>query len=211
MATFTCRVCGDQFNLPQATLDKYPGWSPKYCNAHSPNKKGRARRSGGRASVEENLTTAQVLAEYDAGPRDGIFTDGSCHPNPGPGGWGVAFFEQGAVRAQYHGRDAQTTNQRMELKGLIEALRHSSADATATVFTDSTYARKIATEWGPRWEANGWKKKGGEIQNLELVKELLALVKERPGISFEHVSAHAGILGNEYADALSTAWRRDEV
>ena len=89
MPDFKCQLCGEAFSLPKATLDKYPGWEPKYCREHSPNKKkskasgkkkaSRSRRTTG-CSKEENLTRAEVLAKYTDGPDTNLVTS-SC-PRP---------------------------------------------------------------------------------------------------------------------------------
>ncbi len=67
------------------------------------------------------LTPAQVLERYEAGPKNGVFTDGACEGNPGPGGWAFVWVEDDKVRAEAHGSDPATTNNRMELTALIEA------------------------------------------------------------------------------------------
>ena len=98
MPSFQCTVCGADFEVPQAAVDKYPGWQPKYCREHSQKKTaggpavkrsaGAGGSDRGRSLREENLTVAQVLSKYGDGPRSGVFTDGSAVPNPGPGGGG---------------------------------------------------------------------------------------------------------------------------
>lgn len=206
MPPFHCQVCKAEFEIAAATLAKYPGWQPKYCREHSP-KKG--KRKGN--AKEENLTLEQVLAKYDGGPQSGVFTDGSSVPNPGPGGWGWVWVEDGEIRAQQHGQSAHTTNNRMELTALIEAYRDLPEAAQCVVRTDSRLCVETITKWAPGWERKGWKKKGGEIKNLELVKELLALYRERPGCTLEWIAAHSGHRWNEYADSLATAWMRDEL
>ena len=77
MPRFQCQVCGAPFEVGEKTLRSYPGWTPKYCRAHSPKRAAAAAR-------EENLTVAQVLERYRSGPTTGVFTDGSAQPNPGP-------------------------------------------------------------------------------------------------------------------------------
>jgi ribonuclease HI len=218
MPSFRCQECGAAFEVPQSALDKYKGWTPKFCRVHAPKKsgagkrgsRGGASRSGGRAGStrEENLTLEQVLARYDGGPASGVFTDGSAVPNPGPGGWGVVWVEDGEVRGRRHGKDAHTTNNRMELTALIEACKLLPEDATATIYTDSRLCVDTITKWAPGWEKRGWKKKTGPIKNLELVQELLALYRARPGVELEWIAAHSGNRWNEYADSLSTAWSR---
>ena len=99
----------------------------------------------------------------------------------------------------------------MELTALIEAYRLLPADAAVTVHTDSRLCVDTITKWAPNWERNGWKKKGGEIKNLELVQELLRLYRAHPDCTLQWIAAHAGNRWNEYADSLSTAWMRDEL
>ena len=72
---------------------------------------------------EENLTVEQVLSKYSDGPDSGVFTDGSASPNPGPGGWGVVWVMDGTIQSEAHGHDPATTNNRMELRALIEAFK----------------------------------------------------------------------------------------
>jgi len=129
MPRFKCTVCDTGFEIPQASLDRFSGWEPKYCRKHSPinkkksKKKAAPRRRKGGSSREEALTCAQVMAKYEGGPQDGVFTDGSSIPNPGPGGWGVVWVTGGEIVAQAHGSEEQTTNNRMELQALIEAYK----------------------------------------------------------------------------------------
>lgn len=219
MPSFQCRVCGAPFDVPESALAKYPGWEPKYCREHSPAKKGKgpaqkkaapaARRAG--SSREENLTVREVLAKYQGGPTTGVFTDGSASPNPGPGGWGVVWVEDGEIRGERHGHEAHTTNNRMELTALIEAYRLLPKDAELSVHTDSRLCVDTITKWAAGWERRGWKRKGGEIKNLELVQELLALYRAHPKCELLWIAAHSGHRWNEYADSLATAWMRDSV
>jgi len=207
MPKFRCQVCDQPFDLPQKTLDKYPGWTPRYCREHSPKKKGRGRS----APAEERLTLAQVRSRFSGGPQDGVFTDGGCTPNPGPGGWGVVWVRGGEIVEQRHGHARDTTNNRMELTALIEALRLLPADEVCDVFSDSQLCVKTVNEWAPSWEKRGWRRKGGPIKNLELVQELYALHGQHPRATLRWIAAHNGNLWNEYADALAGAWQRDEL
>ena len=208
MPSFQCQVCQTAFEVPRKALDKYPGWTPKYCREHSPRKGTKTQRA---VSREEDLTRAEVLAKYTGGPETGVFTDGSSSPNPGPGGWGFVWAEGGEVRAERYGRDEQTTNNRMELTALIEAYKLLPEDAAVSVITDSQLCVNTITKWAPNWERKGWTKKGGPIKNLELVQELLALFRAHPHCPLEWIAAHSGNRWNEYADSLATAWRRDEL
>ena len=77
-----------------------------------------------------------------------------------------------------------------------------------TVYSDSQLCVNTITTWAPGWEKKGWKRKGGPLKNLDLVKELLALYRERPNCALKWMRAHDGSRWNEYADSLATAWRR---
>ena len=221
MPHFTCQVCRASFDVAQAVLDKYPGWQPKYCRLHSPKKKSaapsarRVGRSGGadrkRTLREENLTLAEVLAKYEDGVGSGVFTDGSAVPNPGPGGWGVVWVEDGRIVRQAHGHEPRTTNNRMELRALIEAFTMLPSDAKADVLSDSELCVNTITRWAPAWERAGWKRKTGPIKNLELVQELLGLYRAHPRCRLRWTAAHAGNRWNEYADSLATAWMRSTL
>ncbi len=219
MPRFECQTCGEAFAVPQAALDKYPGWTPKYCRPHSPARKGnqaapakRAARGGRpRPKHQEGLTVAEVLARYTDGPQTGVFTDGGSHPNPGPGGWGMVWVETGEIRAQDHGHDPDTTNNRMELTALIAAYEALPEDAEVVIYSDSRLCVNTITQWAPAWERKGWKRKGEPLKNLDLVKPLLALYRKHPKCRLEWIAAHSGYLWNEYVDSLASAWRREEL
>jgi len=225
MPKFHCTVCDVEFAVPKPALDKYPGWEPKYCREHSPANQGAKKRvagSGSRAKrgaskrtgtrAEENLTLAQVLAKYAAGPDSGVFTDGSSSPNPGPGGWGWVWVENGEILGQGHGHESgTTTNNRMEFSALIDAYKTLPEDTRITVHSDSRLCVNTITQWAPRWERNGWKRKGDPLKNLDLVKELLRLYRAHPHCKLVWIAAHSGDRWNEYADSLATAWMRDSL
>jgi ribonuclease HI len=215
---FTCETCGKDFDLPQAILDRYPGWTPRQCldcrdkakgseGASTPQKKRATSRTKG-----VDLTRAEVLAEFEDGPDTGVFCDGSSEGNPGPGGWGAVWVENNEILDEAWGYEPHTTNNRMELTALIAGLKMLPADAEIDVYTDSQLVVNIITKWAQGWEAKGWKKKSaGPIANLELVQEAYRLYRERPGVSLRWIQAHSGYRWNEYADALATAYRREET
>jgi ribonuclease HI len=147
-----------------------------------------------------------VLDRYSAGPRTGVFTDGSCEGNPGPGGWGFVWVEDDVILAQKNGHDPATTNKRMELTALIEALRALPADAQLTVYSDSQLCVNTVNEWAAAWERRGWRRKTGPIKNLELVQALWAEAKRHPNVKLQWIRAHDGSRWNEYADALAERW-----
>lgn len=156
----------------------------------------------------ELLTTEQVLARYGAGPKTGVFTDGSCEGNPGPGGWGVVWVEDDRVLEEKHGFDPATTNNRMELRALIAAFQMLPADAQVTVHSDSELCVKTLNEWAAGWEQRGWRRKSGPIANLELVQELWRLKRSHPNVKVQWIRAHDGSRWNEYADALANSYLR---
>jgi len=157
----------------------------------------------------EILTPEQVLARYRGGPRTGVFTDGSCEGNPGRGGWAWVWVEDDAIRGEARGVADATTNNRMELTALIEALRALPVDAELVVHSDSQLCVKTVNEWAAGWEARGWRRKGGPIANLELVKELYRLARAHPKVELRWIRAHDGSRWNEYADALASAYMLD--
>ncbi len=159
-------------------------------------------------------TTAEVLARFSDGPQSGVFTDGSCAGNPGPGGWGVVYVRDGEVVQQLHGHDPDTTNNRMELTAIIEGLRLlpvGREGEVVPVFSDSRLVVDTLTKWAAGWERLGWRRSTGPVANVELVREAYALARERPNAHIQWIRAHDGSLWNEYADALATAYLRPEV
>ncbi len=131
-----------------------------------------------------------------------IFTDGACKGNPGPGGWG-ALLRVGAHEKELFGGEPETTNNRMELAAVINALASLKGPRTVEVYTDSTYVRNGITEWLAQWRRRGWKTAEGKpVKNLDLWQ---ALEREagRHQVQWHWVKGHAGHDGNERADALA--------
>lgn len=157
----------------------------------------------------ELLTRDEVLARYSAGPTTGVFTDGSCEGNPGPGGWGMVWVEADEIVAEKTGHDSATTNNRMELTALINALQTLPEDAEISVYSDSQLCVKTVNEWAAGWEKRGWRRAKGPIANLELVKTLYRLAGAHPKVTFQWIRAHDGSRWNEYADALASAYLFD--
>jgi ribonuclease HI len=154
----------------------------------------------------EILTPEQTLERYRGGPRTGVFTDGSCEGNPGPGGWGFVWVEEDRIIEQGSGVAPSTTNNRMELTALIEAYRALPGDHRISVYSDSQLCVKTVNEWAAGWEERGWRRKSGPIANLELVKELYRLAGAHSQVELCWIKAHDGSRWNEYADALASAY-----
>ncbi len=131
-----------------------------------------------------------------------IFTDGACDPNPGRGGWAVVIQQDGKIKT-ISGGEKQTTNNRMELIAAIMALRAIPSSADAVLHSDSEYVKKGITEWMSNWKKRGWKRKGGELLNLDLWQELDRLNSDRK-VSWQWVKGHAGHPMNEMADQLAS-------
>jgi ribonuclease HI len=133
-----------------------------------------------------------------------IFTDGSSRGNPGKGGWG-AIIAEGENLTEIGGREEETTNNRMEMKAVIEAFKKVSGEGKITVHIDSSYVVKGIREWIHGWEQNGWMTKAKEpVLNSDLWKELKAETVGR-SIFWNIIPGHAGISGNERCDVIATS------
>lgn len=133
-----------------------------------------------------------------------IYTDGACKGNPGPGGWGV-YLSAGSQERELHGGEAETTNNRMELRAVIEALLALKKPCQIHLHLDSEYVRKGITEWIHGWKRKGWKTASNQpVKNADLWQTLDRLVYDGPHqIEWHWVKGHAGNPGNERADALA--------
>ncbi len=137
-----------------------------------------------------------------ARPQVEIWTDGACKGNPGPGGWG-ALLRAGVHEKELFGGDPATTNNRMELTAVIEALGLLKRRCRVVVHTDSQYVKLGVTEWLPTWIRRGWKTAGNKaVKNADLWRRLAQLAAEHD-IDWRWVRGHAGVPGNERADALA--------
>jgi ribonuclease HI len=131
-----------------------------------------------------------------------VYTDGACKGNPGPGGWG-ALLRSGANEKELFGGERQTTNNRMELTAVIEALASLKRTCDVTLHTDSEYVRKGITEWIHAWKQRGWKTADRKpVKNADLWARLDAL-RSLHHVDWRWVKGHAGDPGNERADALA--------
>jgi ribonuclease HI len=131
-----------------------------------------------------------------------IYTDGACKGNPGPGGWG-AFLKAGTHEKELFGGEPLTTNNRMELMAVIEALRALKRQSVVHLYTDSQYVRQGITEWIKGWIIRGWKTSDKKpVKNADLWQTLLT-ESQRHTIDWRWVKGHSGDPGNERADALA--------
>lgn len=140
-------------------------------------------------------------------PEVEIFTDGACSGNPGAGGWGVVLRCNG-VEKELSGGDADTTNNRMELTAVIEALKALKKSCNIILYTDSRYVMDGVTQWMPNWKQNGWRtaNKKSPVKNIDLWQSLESLL-EKHKIKWIWVKGHNGHPENERVDKLA----RDEA
>jgi len=169
----------------------------------------------GTASAPKKKSSAQTVKTYTAAdiavmPLDTkIFTDGGCEPNPGEAGSGVAVYRNDVVDELWYGLyNPKGTNNTAELNALHQALIMAKDEVekgkTVAIFCDSKYSIQCITQWAVNWKKKGWKRPGGEIKNLELVKEMFEfyqLLKDK--VQVLHVNGHVGVEGNELADRMS--------
>ena len=136
------------------------------------------------------------------------YTDGSASPNPGPGGYAVLLDGKPVVLGG-EPSGAKTTNIRMEGFALIAALKHASGEA-CEIWTDSEFWVNVITKWAPNWQKNGWRKKGGEISNLDIVKEVCALYAQSHA-RLVWVRGHNNHELNELADHWANEARKQHL
>ena len=134
-----------------------------------------------------------------------IYTDGGCSGNPGPGGWGYCILRDGAMIASSSGGDKLTTNNKMELTAVIEALKFAISNGidSLELCTDSQYVKNGITEWISNWKKKNWKTaSGGPVKNRQFWEELDQLSRGLD-IRWVWVKGHAGLEWNEYCDDLT--------
>jgi len=131
-----------------------------------------------------------------------IHTDGACSGKPGPRGWGALLHWNGNERELSGGED-HTTNNRMEMRAAIEALKALKEPCRVDLYTDSTYVRDGITKWLDGWKARGWKTAAKKpVKNADLWMELEEAAA-RHDVTWHWVKGHAGHDGNERADELA--------
>ncbi len=131
-----------------------------------------------------------------------IHTDGACSGNPGPGGWG-ALLEYNGSSKEICGGHPETTNNRMELTGAVEALGALKKGSNVELHTDSTYVKDGITKWIGNWKRNGWKTAAKKpVKNKDLWLRLDEAIQEHQ-VTWKWVKGHAGHAGNEKADELA--------
>ncbi|MGB4512084.1 MAG: ribonuclease HI [Thermacetogeniaceae bacterium] len=132
-----------------------------------------------------------------------IYTDGACSGNPGPGGW-AAVLLYNEHKKEISGREESTTNNRMELMAVIQALKQLKTPCKVNLYSDSAYIiNAFQKKWLEKWQRNGWKTAGKEpVANRDLWEELLHLTKIHH-VTWHKVEGHAGDHYNERCDELA--------
>lgn len=133
------------------------------------------------------------------------YTDGSCSPNPGPGGFAVIKDFKPAIV----GYEPASTNIRMEGRALIAALI-DAGEVECQIYSDSQFWISVVTKWGVSWEVNDWKKKGSTIKNLDIVQEACSLYK-KSNAQLIWVRGHEGNVANELADVWANKAREQKL
>ncbi len=137
-----------------------------------------------------------------------LYSDGSCYPNPGFGGWACVFKMNGKQKhisgyAKYS-IDNRTTNNRMEMLAVIKGLRHLKKPCFVCIYTDSQYLQLGITKWIDNWIANGWKNaEGKSVKNRDLWEKLKTEEQRHHDVVWKWVRGHSGVPLNELADRLA--------
>jgi ribonuclease HI len=135
-----------------------------------------------------------------------IYSDGACDPNPGRGGWAALIITPGG-KMEISGREADSTNNRMEMTAAIRALKTLKHPASVTIYTDSRYLQQGIEAWLPGWIKRGWKTTSGKVANRDLWEELLEAKKPHQ-VSWRWVRGHDGDIYNSRVDALARRARQ---
>lgn len=143
-----------------------------------------------------------------------VFTDGSSRGNPGRAGYGiVVYFPAEGKVVEQGGHESRATNNQMEIRAVIEALRMLKSDINdIVIYTDSSYVLNGATKWIYGWEKNGWKTATkSDVENKELWQELAQASRAIKGkVRWEKTDGHSGVFGNELADMIATKYADGE-
>lgn len=142
-------------------------------------------------------------------PYHVIYTDGACSGNPGPGGWGAVIIDPDANIREMGGGAPETTNNRMEVRAALEAIRSvGEPDLPIHVYTDSTYLIRGITQWIWGWRKKQWKTaEGNEVQNRDLWEDLSRVISGKK-IEWNYVRGHQGNPGNERCDEIAVIFSK---
>lgn len=144
-----------------------------------------------------------------------VYTDGSCLTNPdGPGGWACVFlFARGPnnIHHKIYGSKARTTNNRMELYAVLQALKHLDRPCRVIVYSDSQYVCNGCNKWMKGWKRAGWTRGGNTLANADLWKRLDKQISRHTGVELRWVRGHDGNYWNEVCDKLARRAARTQT
>ncbi len=168
--------------------------------------------AAGRTSLEEDDTSSSgkspLGVDYGAdGAEYSVWCDGSCSPNPGPGGWG-AIIDNGGERREMSGASPSTTNNIMEMSAAIAALETIPAGASVHITTDSRYLMDGITRWLAGWKRKGWRKSNGAPVLNRTYWEKLEALRDQRSVEWAWVRGHSGHPENERCDELANEARK---
>jgi ribonuclease HI len=194
----------------RALVDKFAGARYKSFPTRAEAEQAFKSGSSTPARAVSKPATIRVPAASDSTTfQVQIYCDGACEPNPGNAGSGMAVYRDGVVEELWFGLyNPMGTNNTAELNALHQALLYAELEiksgASVQILSDSKYSISCVSAWAPGWEKKGWKKSGGEIKNLEIIKTAYSLYTSiLPQVTLTHVSAHVGTEGNELADRMA--------
>jgi ribonuclease HI len=169
------------------------------------------KKAGSQGSSEKRDLLDEGVA---AGERPAVilYADGACSGNPGPGGWAAILVNPHTGRfLELSGAEPDTTNNRMEMRAVLEGLLHLRSSSSVRVVTDSRYLVEGMKSWVHNWIRNGWRTSDRKpVKNQDLWEELLRLSRTH-SLQFEWIAGHAGHKENERCDHLAVAAYRDLV
>lgn len=163
-------------------------------------------KANNRREIRKGRNKAKSHNRADNRNRIEIFTDGSCWPNPGPGGWGIVI-QTGADEIKLYGGERRTTNNQMEMQAAIEALKYFAEPCLINLWTDSQYLRKGITQWIHGWKRNGWITRSGDPVKNQDRWQILDMLCEHHQVCWHWIKGHNGHRENEIADQLSVKGR----
>lgn len=192
----------------QAAAEQAFGGKASYSNSNSKStsKSSTSVKKKPAANGIKTYTASEINA-MDIDVK--MFTDGGCEPNPGQAGSGMAVYRNNQVSELWYGLyNPMGTNNTAELNALHQALIMAETEIqlghSVAILCDSKYSIQCVTQWAIGWEKKGWKKAGGEIKNLELIKAMFFLHQTlKNKIQVLHVNGHVGVEGNELADRMT--------
>lgn len=199
-------IGGIKAKVARETIIKNYKALQKFRLGQQPSDQVRLKSRIGKEETQIVASTPSVLSQNGDVT---IYCDGGCTPNPGKSGSGVAVYRSGTLSELWYGLyEPMGTNNTAELGALYESLvlakKELELGNSVEIKCDSMYSINCIKTWAISWEKKGWTKKGGEIKNLEIIKQAYSLYNSiKKDVSLMHIKAHAGFEGNELADRMT--------